>query len=87
MPDVATDILQRIELLEKQFQFHLGPARAATSLNIPHQDVASGTDLATLTARVDLLEADMLTAQTDITDLQTQVAALTTYTYTSGRYM
>lgn len=76
MADPLADLADRVELLEKLFQTHLGPARAATSMNIPHQDVATGTDLTALTVRVVTLETSVATLQTNMTAAQANITTL-----------
>ena len=63
-------LTSRVDLLEKNFNTHLGPAYAGTSLNDPHQSEAT---IESLTERVTVLE--------------TAMAAIQAYAYTSGRYM
>ena len=53
----AYDLESRVALLEKNFRAHLGPAFAASSLNIPHSQIAS------LDARVTALEASVTALQ------------------------
>ena len=56
MADSDGTLEERISALEKLFKLHLGPNLAASSMNIPHMDTATGTDLTALTVRVAALE-------------------------------
>lgn len=71
-PQIA-QLQSQLDDLRKMIFTHLGPRYAASSLNIPHPDMATSADLTALTTRV--------------TTLETTVAALVTAMTTAGRYM
>lgn len=70
----AYDLESRVALLEKNFRTHLGPNLGASSLNIPHPQLAS------LDSRVTALE-------TALTALTVIVTANTAAIRTAGRYL
>ncbi len=57
MADSDGSLEERVAALEKWMKLHLGPNLAVTSMNIPHADTATDTDLTALTVRVAALEA------------------------------
>lgn len=61
MADSDGSLEDRVAALEKALLYHLGPAMAASSMNIPHTNTATSADLTTLTARVAALEAGGIT--------------------------